>query len=308
MQVNEHRSPQWVRSTIRDFVDHTETLHEVLALTIVGISVIRLQPKLVRAAYAVDEPGHPEDSISAEVKNKIAAAEHRAKLAQREVESDFNIVHSQAVVTLWSALEDSVRTFVAQWLMNLPQVKFEPPWADLKVKIGEYEPLDDEEKAHYLVGLAEQNVAAPLKRGVNRFECLLERLGLGGPVEEKVRDAIFEMQQVRNVIAHRRGIADSRFCRACPSFQLSAGGRVMVSHHMWEKYHRATLEYFIEIMCRTADKFGDLAMRERLRPAAQGDAPSAQGSGKVDVLGSGRPEGSLQLLCSNDPDPRLPDS
>ena len=100
---------------------------EVLALTIGGISVTRLQPKFVRAAYAVDEPGYPEDSISAEVKNEIAAAEHRAKLTQREVESDFNIVHSQAVVTLWSALEDSVRTFVARWLMNLPEVKLEPP-------------------------------------------------------------------------------------------------------------------------------------------------------------------------------------
>ena len=136
--------------------------------------------------------------------------------------------------------------------------------------------MDDEEKAHYLVGLVEQNAAAPLKRGVNRFECLLELLGLGGPIDEKVRDAIFEMQQVRNVIVHRRGIADTRFCRSCPSFQLSPSGRVMVSHPMWEKYHRATLEYFIEIMCRTADKFGDSAMRERLRPVAQGNAVSAQ--------------------------------
>ena len=219
-------------------------------------------------------PEYSEESLPAEAKTEIAEAEHHAGLAQREVESDFNIVHSQSVITLWSALEDVVRTFVARWLMNTPGAKAQVPWADLRVKIGEYEGLDDEEKAHYLVNLAEQNLAAPLKQGINRFECLLDRLGLSGSISAGTRDAIFEMQQVRNVIAHRRGVADARFCRNCPDLQLVPGQRLMVSHKMWQKYFGGTHEYILELIFRTGEKCGDSAIRERSRRAVGAERDS----------------------------------
>src|SRR6516162_7108824 len=97
--------PGWARSTFEDFTDHTQIVAEVLEMTISGISMIRGGPEAVRALHVIHTvdsapPGYSEDAYPAEVKAKIAAAEHRASLAQREVDSDFNIVHSQAVISL----------------------------------------------------------------------------------------------------------------------------------------------------------------------------------------------------------------
>jgi len=254
--------PEWARSTFREFLDYAMVLQEVLELTIAGISLIRATPQAIRVLHDTGRPHEPDIEL------QITAAEHRAKLAQREVDSDFNIVHSQAVVALWSALEDVIRTFVARWLMNVPQTKSEPPWSELKIKLGEYESFDDEPKSYYLVGLVEQNTGAPLKQGVTRFESLLEKLSLDGVLDERVRRKLFEMQQVRNVIAHRRGIADTRFARACPDLGVSPGQLVAVSHSMWHAYTQATHKYFLEIIFRTGEKFGDLTIRERSDRAA----------------------------------------
>jgi len=145
----------WAKSTFEDFTDHTVIVAEVIEMTVSGLSMIRGGPEAVRALHVIHTvdsapPGYAEDAYPADVKAKIAAAEHRGSLAQREVDSDFNIVHSQAVISLWSALEDVIRTLVARWLLNVPKTKAESPWADLKVRVGDYEQLDDEEKPYYL--------------------------------------------------------------------------------------------------------------------------------------------------------------
>jgi hypothetical protein len=245
-------------------------LDEVLHLTCGGISMIRATPNAIKVLYSIDG----DESEAA--RNEIAAAEHRAALAQREVDSGFNIVHSQAVVSLWGALEDAVRTFVARWLMNLPEWRTQGPWAELKVKLGEYERLDGEEKAYFLVGLIEQNTGAPMKRGVNRFESLLEGLGLTGGAGDETRDAIFEMQQVRNVIAHRRGIADHRFCRMCPSFGAKPNQRLQISHEQWQRYSAAAGSYIHELICRVGEHFGDLTIRERSSKAGSRAGSASQ--------------------------------
>jgi hypothetical protein len=259
--------PEWARSTFQDFLDHTEILAQLLELTIGSISTVPNMPELVRALAVLESPVGSGNLLSPEASARIEAADRRAKLAQREIESDFNLLHSQAVTSLWSGLEDVVRTFVARWLLNLPTTRTGSPWAELKVKVGEYEQLDDEQKAYHLVELIEQTTAASLKRGVNRFECLLDGLGLSGPLSEDLRDAIFEMKQVRNIIAHRRGIADRRFCQFCPDFQLAPGKMVLVSHKMWHKYFGAAHGYILEIVFRTGEKFGDVEIRDRTRRA-----------------------------------------
>jgi hypothetical protein len=265
MEQTQNSKPDWVPRIFRNFLDHTRVLAEVLELTCGGISMVRATPNAIRALgkYSGDESDH--------VRAEIAAAERRAALAQREVDSGFHIVHSQAVVSLWSSLEDVIRTFVAQWLINVPETRANPPWSVLKVTVGEYEQLDDEEKAYLLVGLIEQNTAAALKGGVNRFECLLGHLGLSGPVAKKVRDSLYEMQQVRNVIAHTRGVADTRFCKSCPGFTLRPGDALLVSHKMFNRYFDAVHSYILEVIFRSGEKFGDTEMRAQSNRSYESD-------------------------------------
>jgi len=91
-----------------------------------------------------------------------------------------------------------------------------PAVQKLKVKLGDYILLSKAEQAHYLVELLEQDLASSLKQGVSRFENLLNPFSLGGPLPDGCAKTLFELQQVRNVVAHRNGIVDRRLKSECP--------------------------------------------------------------------------------------------
>ena len=238
---------------------------------------------------------------------EIDAAEYRATLAQREVDSGFNTVHSQGVLALWSALEDLVKTFAVRWLAEILETRREPPWSDLRIKLGEYEQLDEEQKGYYLVDAAEQNTGTAFRRGVNRFECLLEKLGLSGPVGDEIAKLVFEMQQLRNVIAHRRGVADMRFCESCPTYGATVGKKVIVSQDKYSAYIGAAVGYVGELIFRTGEKFGDCEIRERAERASQ-DTQQHRHPGWRGCGICGRPVGPTEGECSNSADhpPRAP--
>lgn len=300
-QEGSKRMPDWAKRTFTDFLDDTQALSEVLHLCIQGVTVITRMPALVRALHSAPTD-YQEGAITAAAKlakltsPEIDAAEYRAALAQREVDNGFNTVHSQGVLSLWSALEDLVKTFVARWLAEMPETRREPPWSDLRIKLGEYEQLDEEQKGYYLVDFAEQNTGAAFRRGVNRFECLLDKLGLSGPVRDETAKLVFEMQQVRNVIAHRRGVADKRFCESCPTYGATVGKKMVVSHEKYFAYIGAVHEYVGELIFRTGEKFGDCEIRERAERASQ----HIPGGAVVGICG--KPAKQIEEECSNSAD------
>jgi hypothetical protein len=270
--------PEWATAPFRDFMNHVELLWQVLHLTIHGISMLPKMPDLVQALADADEAQEKRlESRAGLVQNEAAIARRKelesrtervrkeAAIAHREVESDFPIVHSQHVVALWSSLEATLHRFVAQWLMNRPKTLLEEPWSDLKVRIGDYETSDREQKAEYVIDALERTLGLGLKQGVNRFESVVAALGLKGSVEDGVKNAIFELQQVRNAIVHRRGLADHRLCTRCPSLRLKPGQQVLVSHEMARKYSEAVDGYAAELVYRCGEFFGVKDIRETAR-------------------------------------------
>src|SRR5690606_7101680 len=125
---------------------------------------------------------------------------------------------------------------VALWLQHRKTALSAPQIRKLKIRLGEYLQLSKSEQAAYLVELLEQEIASPLKKGVTRFESLLEPFSLSGGVSESCARTIFELQQVRNVSAHRNGIADRRLKIECPWLKVHIGQPVNVSTEMLVKY------------------------------------------------------------------------
>jgi hypothetical protein len=249
-------APTWSLQALKAFLDHVHLLDEVLHLCFRGISMLRGSPGMVKAIAKA------EGTLdSKENQEQLSSAQHMAALAQREIESDFAILHSQAAVSLWSSLESLVLDLVADWVRNQPEILNNEPWANLKIKLADYEAVDSEQRAAYLVGLVDQTVAAPVKQGVNRFEHLLATIGLNGAVPGDLGKSLYELQQVRNVIVHKRSIADRKFCRLCPWMKLMPGQEVLVSHAMYNSYRDAVLEYVMELIFRTGEFFGVANMR-----------------------------------------------
>lgn len=251
------RAPDWALRSPRDFLDQIQLTNEVLDLSVRGTGMITAMPKAIAALAKADGA---EGSRQFEGEQK--RARDMAELAQREISSGFSILHSQAAVSLWGGLESMVQDLVRDWICNRPDILSREPWTNLKVRIGEYEALDKEQRAAYLVELADQSVGGPLKHGVGRFEELLRTIGLSGAVSEDVRKVLFELQQARNVLVHRRGVADRRFCDACPWMKLKPGQRVLITHKNYADYVTAAYKYTTELILRTGESFGVPNMRE----------------------------------------------
>lgn len=254
--------PDWARMAFEDFLTHQEDLTRVLQLSKNGIAMLRGRQKAIEALGKVG--GMVED-----YEKKLALAVRERALAQTEIDNDFPLLHEQATVALWSSLEALVRSFAARWFMKRPGALQCEAVRKLKVRIGDYEALDADERCLWIVDLLDQDAGGPLRVGVSRFESLLHPLGLDGDLGEDLRKTLFELSQVRNVIVHRRAVADRRLIDSCPWLGLKVGDRLRVTHDMWKRYNQAVAEYILELIQRVRVAFGLPRYEHEAVPTAQ---------------------------------------
>ena len=253
MATTRKPTPDWALDSFERLLDHIEEAAELLHLSMRGVAVLRAMPKVVEA-LANAKPDDPVDGHDPQA--RLERAKSEASLAQREVENEFPLLHAQATVSLWGDLENSVRTFVAQWLRNAPEAKVVDAVSKLKVCLGEYEAMDEEDRCYYITERLEQELESRNRRGVARFEALLQPFGLAGAVPEDTERILFELYHVRNVLVHRRGVADRKLVQACPWLGLAPGDQVRVSHEQYARYHGAVAAYALELIVRVAGRFG----------------------------------------------------
>lgn len=216
-----------------------------------GISLLRGMPKIIKVLADVEGSSDARKS-----KRRLEIAEREAALAQTEVDTDFPVLHGFVVIALWGGLERFTKDLVALWLRHRKDALRVPAVARLKVKLGEYLPLSHTEKARYLVELIEQDMASLLRRGVSRFESLLEPFSLGGPLPDGCAKTLFELQQVRNVVAHRNGIADRRLRSECPWLKVKLNQPVLISRQILDSYFESCMRYALTVFYRIGDAYG----------------------------------------------------
>jgi hypothetical protein len=97
---------------------------------------------------------------------------------------------------------------------------------------------------------------------VGRFEEPLKVLGLGGFIDDTVRDAIFRLSQVRNVLVHRAGVADRRFIEQAVFATAKIGHEIPLTRKELSLYVLAIFLYVAEVGSRIHTKLalppGDL--------------------------------------------------
>ncbi len=244
-------SPKWATEPFHRFLDQAERLGHVVRLSVRGISGLRGIPKVVQVLAEVDEKeGTPEHE------QRLAMAQKDADLAQREIDSDFPIVLANATVALWSFLESMIRATVVTWLKNDPSIWQVDVIAKLRVRLGEYEQLAQDERYHYVAELMESETAAGLRNGVDRFEAMLKPFGLDGAVPDQLRRDMFEFGQVRNAIVHRGGHTDRQLTSSCPWLNFKVGDELPIMGAHFERYGKATHNYVLLLICRVAEHFG----------------------------------------------------
>ncbi|WP_286998772.1 MULTISPECIES: hypothetical protein [Comamonas] len=247
----ESKLPKWITDHFKDSLHSLELLMQISDISARGISVVRGMPKIIEVLTEVEGSKQNPSSIV-----KLHHARKSAELANTEFEKDFPVLNGFVVVALWSWLEHFVKGFVALWIRHRRVALEVPAVLKLRVKLGEYLLLSKAEQAEFLVELLEQDLSSALKRGITRFESLLNPFGLSFQFSEKNSKNIFELQQVRNVIAHRNSHADKRICAECPWLKLKINQPVLVSSKMVRNYADSSAGFLLALLYQVGDLYG----------------------------------------------------
>jgi hypothetical protein len=249
--------PEWLRRTFSEFLDRRERMSSVLRLSTTGIALIQHRPNAIRVLAGVDKSADIDAlSIDDDTRKNLAQAEIDRDLAQRELNSGFPFLFEQATIALWGSLEALIKAVIAGWLYNNSASLQIEPVNKLRIRIGDYESLEGQERCFWVVDLLDQEMNAPLKSGVNRFETLLQPFGLSGKVDKEIADQIYYLAQVRNLIAHRAGKVDRKFKLACPWSELEIGSKLDVTMKDYRLFDVAVTQYVTELIQRSREHFG----------------------------------------------------
>jgi hypothetical protein len=153
-----------------------------------------------------------------------------AAMARESIESEFAVLHNNALMGLWGALEACVDDIAINWLAETSGACAETATRTLKVPLGDYLALNDDARWPWLLDQIKRSQSSSLKAGVGQFESVLDAVGLGGPVDSDLRTAIFYAKAMRNVIAHKGGRIDAKFVEACPHLPVTEGAQLHMSH------------------------------------------------------------------------------
>lgn len=248
----EDKAPKSASEPFRRFMIQGQRLFETVHLATAGITTLCGMPDLVEALGRLDS-----DKNETDFGTRLDRTKKEADLAEREVKTGFPVIHAQAVVTLWSYLEALLRSFAASWLRNQPEALTRPQVARLRIRLGDFQLLrDEEEKYYYIFDLLDRDIASA-RSGINRFETILDVFGLAGAVPEGVRKTIHELGQVRNTIVHRGSRVDERLIAACPWLNSRVGDEIAITPDAFGRYGGAVSRYVLIVFNRVRAYFGE---------------------------------------------------
>ncbi|AZI61357.1 hypothetical protein RQN9TF_09490 [Rhodococcus qingshengii] len=146
----------------------------------------------------------------------IERAEKEAERAQKEIDAGYPTLHAHSLLGLWGAFECLVEDFFKATIKADPGLLSGDAFAKIKLPIDILFASDDE-RAETVLGELTRATSSEKSIGVTQFERILRPINLGGSVPTRVKDAVFQAQQIRHIWAHRGGVADATFVGRCPA-------------------------------------------------------------------------------------------
>lgn len=250
--------PEWIRNFELNSLAELQEFFYIISLSKMGFMSLAENPKHVQGFAKV---ARDIEAQTTPLRSK-ANPDHKMPFLlgmafiQDELNNGFPRLHSNAVISLWSFLENFVFSLLINFLRYEPAAMQTEAILNLKIELGKYQSLTEEERYLYIVELLEQQIKVKNAKGITRFENLLASFGLTGPVDKRTGKRIFELQQVRNVLVHQNGIADRQLIELCPWLKLKIGEKVLIDHERFITYFGAFTDYYIQITRRLRKYYG----------------------------------------------------
>ncbi|ORW91279.1 hypothetical protein AWB92_19065 [Mycobacterium sp. IEC1808] len=169
------------------------------------------------------------------------------------------------LIASWSAFEACIEDFCKGVLQADMSIVGNERFEKIKIPVAELVAPQEEMLDNVYQAM---DVHVGRKAGTNRFEELLGLLGLGGQIAKEIKSSFYAAQMVRNVWAHKAGIADRKFVSEAPHLGYVQGDLVSITFDQVNEYVTAILVYAQIVMNRHRAKCG-------LGPAPMGgDGPN----------------------------------
>lgn len=245
------RIPKHLTDHFSRALDNHDKLMQIARLSAQGISMHLARPNAIQVLNKVKDNEESEKYVK-----QLQQAEADAALAREEIDQGYPVLHGFVTIAMWSWLEDFIKGLAASWLVSHRPAIHNPSVAKLKVRLGDYVTLSRHEQALHIVELLDQETGSGLRNGVNRFEGLLDGLGLRFNLNEESKKTLFEFQMIRNNLAHRNGLVDQRLQKSCPWIGLKLGQPVKISRKMLLSYSNVGGEMLLSLLFYVGDKYG----------------------------------------------------
>jgi hypothetical protein len=172
------------------------------------------------------------------------------EFAAEQSKNGFPYLHALAVVRLCTIIEVFIQDIIVWTLSNIPEVKDFPILKKLKGPLIEFASAPHQKQSEYITNLLYDDLSVRLKRGIGRFEDVLNSIELGGPVNEKIKKLIIELYEIRNIVAHKNAVVDERFVNNCPWMETTVGEPINLSREQFSYYFLAVSWYVNEVSRR----------------------------------------------------------
>ena len=233
------------------FVAYVQQIDRLTQVAEFGIRALPSTPELLKSYSSSQHGGAPHPEVS-EILPLIQSV---ADLASQEASENFPLLHGHAAVGIWSALEVALPRVAIGWLLDSPDSLRRPAFEKMKIPVSVMAEPSRELVMTFLIEELLANLTSS-QIGIGRYESLLGAIGLGGSVEAGVRRDLLELSQARNVIVHRLGVVDKRFCQACPWLDLKVGDRLAITRATFVRFRDAALAYMTEVLWRSVEAYG----------------------------------------------------
>jgi hypothetical protein len=212
---------------------------------------------MLRAEVATSPQLH---DAAATLTRAVTAAQLVAS-AEEDSSKDHPLLHGHSIIAIWSALEALVGDVVVSWLMW---------WPPARARAGTRAPLSalrglppDEWVAGAREALEREysrlNRKVKSPRRLDQYEWLFDAVGLAVDPQDddpQMTQNLWEMQQVRNVFAHKRGRADARFVAANKNLPFTVRDEIRIDRYAWADFLVTTLLYADVVVRRMKRELG----------------------------------------------------
>ncbi len=192
--------------------------------------------------------------------------EPEAAFVQQECMNGFPLLHAHTLVGCWGAFEAAIEDFGIGLLINEPRWLQGEAFSRLKIPLARFEILEKDERMRLLIQELQKSEGGSRKPGTTSFDHVLNQFQLSGDVDPGIKQTIWEMYNVRNVIVHRASVVDRRLVDGCPWMGLKIGQLVVVTNPMLKGYADALSGYIHSLLEQLSQRYRDASLQDRLSP------------------------------------------